>query len=434
MADYPGRQAVEERLAGRLVMVAPEAHKAFGLASSIRGLRVLTRSTGEAAEALRRLGADVCSVESSEIKSTTYALIDSYEGRSALEGWAPAPVVVFRPDFKTGSLLEALGCQMVSAEPRVARRLENKKAFRELSSAAGLPVVRTEERAWPSSRDEVERLVKGMGGNLVIQTARGHAGRRTWLWTEEQPATLPDWLTGRQVLISPLVDGGTWTTNAVVHSEGVAVGWPMRQITGEPRLSALPLASCGVGFNPPGSDELVEELQRLAQSVGELARREGFVGYFGIDAIGYAGCLQLIEMNARLTATLTVGSLAELAVGEMPLTIAHVLACLGVPVPDESADTRGQVSSGGHLVVRQTGRPLVELRGPATYRLGVAGLELVDERAGWPSRSAVTIWPAGSQVGGPEDERYKLLFSDQMLDREGLFTPFVEGVVEQLFR
>lgn len=446
-ADYPGREAVEAALAGRLVVVTPEAHKAYGFVRAVRGVRVLTAACEACVAPLRQAGAEVVSLGPiGDAVNSTRRLVSSPDAKAQLGAWAGGLAVVFRPDFKTAQLLEAAGLQVLSADPGVARRLENKRAFRALCRRAGIPVAPSVEVSWPATWDDVAARLEGRAPRLaadglasasadalIVQTARGFGGKRTWRWRRGEPPDLGEALAGRKVLVSPHLEGPTWTVNAVAFPDGVWVGPPMRQIHGDARLSALTFGSSGVAFAPAGGEQVAAELRGLAERVGRLAAAQGFAGFFGIDAVGPAGGLRLIEMNARLTASLTAATLAELAAGRMPLTVAHLLACLGRPAPSDDGAFKRPVQ-GGHLIVREApGVAVCTPISPATFRPGRGqGFARLSADAGWPAVGQVCVWRAGEDAGGPAEERCRLLFASQMVDADGRFTEAVEAVVDAL--
>ena len=421
-----------------LIMIVPEAHKAFGMAACVSGLRVLTCSVGETVHPLEALGAEVVSVESKE-KHTTQALLESSMGQAALRRWAPAPVLVFRPEHKVVQALNALGLTPLCAEPAVARRLENKRAFRALCRQHRLPAVRSVDMVWPPGY----YFGDAIPWPRIVQTARGHAGKRTWFWeSEKRRPAIPERLHGRKVLVTPVVEGPTWTINGVVAAGEIGLGDVMRQINGDPRLAVEPFSSAGVAFNPPGVEAVEDEVRTLARQVGELAHGEGFRGFFGIDAVGEPGRLRLIEMNARLTATLTAATLAELAADRSPLLQRHVDACqTQAPRERDSVSRQGRQPSmagkptqGGHLVLRRTGEGRVAPLSLGTYVVAGSDLEKVSDEGGWPSSDQVAIWPAGPAHGGPTDECLRLLFSTDIVDRQGRFTTIVEEVLSRSLR
>jgi hypothetical protein len=420
-----------------LAVVTPDAHKAFGLCCALPGLRVLAaRAEGDDAppaallEAYEAAGAELQTVPLEGERNTTRGILDAPAAVEWLTRWERPAVVVFRPEADTAQRLAELGCRLVGAAPQVARKLENKRFFRALCRQAGLPVVETHELVWPPGAANAAVWRPLEGRIAIVQTPRGYAGRRTWRWEVGGPLPdVPEHVAGRPVLLAPLLEGPTWTVNAVAGPAGVRCGPPMRQITGDPRLTALPLASCGVALAPPGAAAVAEELLGLARGVGRLATRAGFVGFFGIDAVGSPGELRLIEMNPRLTATLTVATLMELSRGARPLTVDHLAHCLGVALaPAEDVSVEGM--SGGHLLVRDAPgwSPVVPELG--TYRLGPSKeLVRVGGGAGVPGEGEVTVWPSGPSWGTPVDDRGRLLFSSGMMGEGGELSDLVEGVL-----
>jgi len=404
---------------GQLIMVVPEAHKTFGLDCAVPNLKVLTCTEGLAADALRSEGAEVVSIAPPQNTHTTAALIDSPAAKEQLRAWAPAKVLVFRSSARTTASLQELGLDVVGAEPAIARKLENKRAFREMVGAAGLPVVRCEEPTWPPAED------LSLSWPRVVQTARGNAGKRTWRWDLGKLPELPKKLWGKPVLVAPFLEGATWTVNGVVGDQATVLGAPMRQIAGDPRLNPNPFSSAGAAFNPPAPEGVFDCLNELARSVAELARERGFRGFFGIDAVGDSPDeMTLIEMNPRLTATLTAATLAELAASQTPLLVWHILALAGEAIPDNALDCTAV--TGGHLIVRAGGAELpVEQAG--RYGVGSNGTARLSDELSWPKEGEVAVWPAGSGVGGPQGEQFRLLSSSDMVDEAGsLLSPSAE--------
>lgn len=400
-----------------LVMVAPSADKAYGLACCAPGLRVLTAARGETVELLEAVGADVVSVP--DTANTSHALVTSAHGAQALRSWAPAPVVLFRPDHRTGEALTGLGTRPVCANPAVARRLENKAAFRALCVEMNLPVVSTVR-----AKSEDDPALAGMGWPRVVQTARGHAGQRTWAWSQGQSLPVPEKLTRSGVLVAPMLDGPTWTMNAVVRpGGGVVLGDPMRQICGDARLSSNPFASSGAAFNPPAVERVAASLADLTARVGEIAASEGFVGFYGIDAMDGPDGLLLIEMNARLTATMTSATLAERAAGRTPLIMHHVAACLGEELPDPPGDA----SRGGQVIVRRSSH--WPEQSPMAGRYSAESGLRTGKVDGWPGPGEVDIWPAGASHGGPDDRWAQLLCGDCPVDGDGQLVEGIERVL-----
>jgi len=389
-------------------MIVPDAHGALGLARAFSGLRVLTTRSSlthsDTSAPLRDAGAEVVAVPPTPDGASTKSLVESAPGRAALEAWSPADCVIFRADHATVSSLESLGLRVLAAPAAVARRLENKRAFREHCRQRALPVVPTRELAWPRSGQPDRSELGDMAWPRVVQTPRGFAGRRTWLWREDAPLDLPAVARDRPVLVAPLLDGATWTVNAVVTPTRVLVGPPMRQIHGDDRLSANPFASVGAEINPEGADGVRDELASLAVSVGQMARDEGFFGHFGIDAVLTSGGLVLIEMNPRLTATMTIATLTSLRAGTMPLAVAHVLVCRGQAVDVETSHRL----RGGHLIIKQAPGWHLDVPPMGRYPLDSGG--------------EVEIWPAGPPVGGASEQRCRLLFEGAIDIEEALAT------------
>lgn len=424
-STYPLEATARARFVGELVMVTPEAHKAVGLAHALPGLRVLTAAEAEACAPLEAAGARVVRVEGVPDGSTR-ALVESPEGRAALRSWAPARAVLFRVDHATVQLIEDTGVAVLGSDPQVARGLENKERFRRAMGAAGLPVVPCVSGTWTGEGLDAD---VPFGWPRIVQSPRGYAGRRTWRWDEGAPEPGLGELTGRSALVAPMLSGPTWTINACAYPDGVVVGAPMRQVDGDPRLATGAFSSAGATFGAPGGDAVAATLRELARRVGELAAQRGFRGFFGIDTVEAEAGLVLIEMNPRLTATLTMATLAELRAGRTPLTVHALFAWAGASLADLAGERGAAVDSepidvaaSGHLIVRDTGRPVRRVEAGSYRVAGEGGMVRVGPApSGLPAGvGEVAIWPAGPRAGGPEDDRLRLLFAEGVVAERGL--------------
>jgi hypothetical protein len=384
------------------------------------------------ADLISGLGAEVVSIPIDGQPNSTNQLLKRPDVQAVLRKWAPAHVVFFRPNFEVIEILKGLGLSPLSSSQEVARTLENKRNFRKMCSDEGLPVV-------PFATVPVKSLLENpdcvpVGWPRIVQTARGFGGKRTWLWEAGVPLPLSKRFLRHEVLVSPFIKGRTWTINAVVRDGQVLAGSPMLQITGDRRLHRLPFASSGVAIVSQCSEAISDELLKLAQAVGKMASKLGFIGFYGIDAIETDSGLKLIEMNARLTATLTLSTLSELAAGQLPLTVAHLLACMGSELFDkwvEHCDGVSRGKAGGHLILRSS-----EHEGPfpveaGTYSAAAGALKRTADIIDWPSKNQGVIWPSGSPVGAPEEERCRIIFGDEILHK-GQFRKGVDQLVELL--
>jgi predicted ATP-grasp superfamily ATP-dependent carboligase len=255
----------------------------------------------------------------------------------------PHQLICFKPNARLEARAGELGATLAHAPTKVGQGLENKLALAALAAEAGVAAPSPGKVLAADSSYEEQAALRGP--DLVVQSARGHAGETTW---RVRSAREWDAVTGplgrRPVRVARWIEGQAGTVGAVVDLNGaVVVTAPIVQITGLPELTPHPMGSCGNDFQWRPSPHPGTGPAELAEALGPVLARRGYRGHFGVDFVFDGTTPWLIEINPRFTA-----SFALYASRQPQLLHAHLAALRG----DRIEPVRLPPFSGGQLIAR----------------------------------------------------------------------------------
>lgn len=184
------------------------------------------------------------------------------------------------------------------------------------------------------------QLVQTLGPRFVIQFARGHTGLGTHIIeTEGEFDRLKEDNLQRTVKFSSFIDGAPYTVNACVTRVGVFVGGLSFQITGDSSLGATRGATIGNDWSFRANIDNYDNVVKQVVTIGELMRKKGFRGMFGVDFIVKSnGEMVIIEVNARQTASIPMYTKTQLLNGEIPLSMLHLLEFFQLDIHQKTQD------------------------------------------------------------------------------------------------
>ena len=165
-----------------------------------------------------------------------------------------------------------------------------------------------------------------IGFPLVMQFNAGHSGGGTHIINSPQDfAQFEKKFPQRDVRIAKLIQGTTYTLNALVVKEGAAyTGSISKQLTGLTEATNNPSSTVGNDWGE-AAEELSQEqalaIAGIAKKAGKKMYESGYVGLFGIDVIvekntGKAYC---IEVNTHQPASISYEAKLHQMLGKMPL-------------------------------------------------------------------------------------------------------------------
>lgn len=260
--------------------------------------------------------------------------VDRYVRERVRREPASCGFLIFKNSYRIEEHILGLSAKLLASPAGLAGRLEHKGKFHQLMNGLRIPTPATVLA--PLSAVEYGNLVRTLGSEtLVIQGVHGFSGKRTLLIRSEKEFREAREIVGdREVKISRFVAGIPVSLLACRVPGRTIVSYPFFQLTGVPLLTPNPLGACGNvwkkdWFPKDRLEILTERVDRIGESIGEM----GYRGLFGLDLVFVpeTGETVLIELNARMTATVPIQTKLQIRNGEVPLLALHVLAHLGIP-------------------------------------------------------------------------------------------------------
>ncbi|GAA3379546.1 hypothetical protein GCM10020367_63540 [Streptomyces sannanensis] len=140
---------------------------------------------------------------------------------------------------------------------------------------------------------------------------------------------------GHELKLSRLVPGPSLTVSACVGADRTVVSAVSHQLVGLPDLTPGWGTHCGNQLLSPSDlpAPLYTRAREATRQVGEVLRRHGFRGVFGLDLLINGEQPLVVEINPRFQTVLSLVQAAEAAVGLLPSLGLHILACLLPALP-----------------------------------------------------------------------------------------------------
>lgn len=334
MADVSAFETLEEALTwsagrlGSLAFVGPDPVYAIGLDAFVPQLVVAAVDDGPALAGLAAAGATCIAVGDSESQGRSALAVLKDERAGALfQRLGVDKALVFKTSHAVHAEAARAGMRLMAPPSALARRWENKVAFVDIGQALGLRPPRSE--VVESERATYRDLAARLGADMVVQAPHGYAGARTVLATDDLSFERAKAAARAPVLrVAEFVDGRALTLNACVTEGGVAIGAPFAQLTGLDAFTTHRLGSCGQIWSAAQAPEPSRTAMiSAARTIGDALAAEGYRGIFGVDfVVSNGGTPFVIEVNARLVASIAVFTQLELMAGRVPLLLRHLAA------------------------------------------------------------------------------------------------------------
>lgn len=317
--------------AGPVFFVTPNAGRALGLEKELPDYHIVCAQEPTGIELLRRDGVKIFCL-GKDVKNSGRLLLnaevvkyiqDNSNGRIA-------NVVTFKPSPMIEKACEKNGFRYLGNDSRINRIWEDKVKFAEITGMLGIPnagsiVMRIE-------KDTGADFLDFSGGRkYVIQFSRGYSGNSTFLAeNREDFEKIVEGAAGRKVKISNYKEGDTYTFNACIGEFGTLISRPIFQITGFQEFNKNLLGTCGndYSFGKNLDDEVLKGVHISIRQVSDRLSQAGYRGILGFDFVVSGEDVDLIEVNPRLVGSIPVFTKLQLAAGETPFLLLHILSFL----------------------------------------------------------------------------------------------------------
>jgi hypothetical protein len=353
-----------DRLGLRPVVVAHDIWLAGGLQRALPQTALACISGCDAIDVLRAQGTEVfCLSEHAGPPATTgmssVDLLRHPATAAFFKALGPTAVLAFKPSERIAEIVEALGGRLLAAPSTSARAYENKLAFVTAAERAGVPRPRWDVLRLPL---DYRALAADLGEPVVVQGARGNAGRRTWLvHSQAELDEIGDRALSGPVRIAEWIEGMPFTATGVAFSAAggtlqparlAAMVEPCRQVTGVDWLTPQELGSCGNAWGEPTLEPHLVEVQRCVRALGADLSANNYHGLFGVDFVLAADGPLVIEVNPRMVASLPMATELEVEAGRAPLLLLHLLEMLDVELDDiDDMEAAAPLGSASQVIV-----------------------------------------------------------------------------------
>ncbi|MBK8211909.1 MAG: biotin carboxylase [Rhodospirillales bacterium] len=237
-------------------------------------------------------------------------------------------------DEKTEALCRDAGLQIWFPRAKLRTRVDNKVNTVRIGDKAGVKSV-PNVLARVGSYEELRRVSRDLGPDLVVQTAFGDSGHTTFfISTERDWAAHGDEIAAAgEVKIMKRIRCRGSAIEACATRNGTIVGPLMTELVGFRELSPYRGGWCGNEiFATAFTVEIRQKARELTFRFGEQLRAEGYRGYFELDFLVDLddGEVYLGELNPRITGASSMTNHAAFAHADAPLFLFHLLEFSGI--------------------------------------------------------------------------------------------------------
>jgi len=367
---------------------------------------------------------------------------------------------LYKASKKSNRLAEEMGVKVLSTPGEIRSVYENKKEFRVEGKKAGINIIAGEtllvddltESKWQEYR-------QSLGEELVFQlpdyTVGGGLGT-FFIREREDFLRFKDFVKRRRevreieiVNVTKLIKGETSSMTGCATKFGVVTGKLQKQVMDQPELAALHGRDgvwLGHDWQVEFSEKAQAEAEALVKKWGEYIYKHGYKGIFGLDVmVDENDRVWPVECNARYTGAFPVYTMMQIAQGEMPIDVWHLLEWLGVDYEmniDEVQKMSRQPKKGAHLLLHNMERRHVTPT--KTIKAGVYKME--NGKAEWirDGFSLLDIqsedeWvlcdkiPTEEAVLKPAERVGRLMFKRRVMGDDNRLLPEIKKVVKAMY-
>lgn len=282
-----------------------------------------------------------------------------------------AAVVVFKPSLAAEKIALENNWKILNNSAELSKAMEDKFNF--LFIAKSLHIRIPEAETIDFGRISYWELKKYYD-YFVIQLKGGNAGSTTFIIrSQDDYIKLMDTFfhdpTGKkfiQVKVSKFIHGIPVTINACAADQGIYIGKPCFQITGEELCTNNQSATCGNDWGILSlSAKALGEINEISQKIGQYLKDKGYKGIFGLDFIisEKGDDVYLIEINPRFVASIPFYTKLEIKNSVFPILALHFFDFLGIKYKISSSakelfNKNASIIFGSQLVLRNKERKI----------------------------------------------------------------------------
>lgn len=386
-----------------LFFFSRDAERSLGLESVLQNYHIAAVESNYVSHSLEKIKADDVKVtqEEGEVlkNDSTLELVKNTKIQEWIKQKAPNKFYAqfFHFNQPAIAVLESLGGTVLNVSADLNRKFEGKisqyKVFQDNQISTPKSIIANiSQVSW-------ESLQKDLGTDkFVVQEDRAHTGTGTH-FIDSEPGFLmyKKQLEGNDVKISQMIDGHSYTINGCVTKKGIFVAGLQYQITGIKDLTPGKGSTIGNDWTH-GYRSVTEEMRKkifdVTKQIGEIMKRDGFRGLFGIDLVVNGDNYFVIEINARQTANIPMQSKLELRQNHIPLALINLAEWLDIELEFEPSDHLEEIE-GGQIFLRSKsdGFSVKEQLKSGVYRLqsDQIAAKRIEEQGEWKMDEVIYI-------------------------------------------
>ncbi|TDD97306.1 biotin carboxylase [Flavobacterium cellulosilyticum] len=237
-------------------------------------------------------------------------------------------------DETTEKLAKKLDLEIMFPPAKMRTLLDNKVNTNRIAEKAGVPCV-PYVLSNVTDYEQLCKVSKVLGTDLVIQTPFGDSGHTTFFITNEEEFKKyeEEIIKEEEVKIMKRINCKGSAIEACVTRHGTIVAPLMTELVGFKELTPYKGGWCGNEIYPNAfTPEIREKAAKYTQLFGNQLRKEGYKGYFELDFLidQDNGEVYLGELNPRVTGASSITNHAVFALADAPLFMFHILEWMNV--------------------------------------------------------------------------------------------------------
>jgi hypothetical protein len=237
-------------------------------------------------------------------------------------------------DKRVEKLCKELGIEIWFPKAKLREHIDHKIETVRIGNKAGVPSVPnvlSEVSDWTQLR----KVAKGLGDDLVLQSAFGDSGHTTFFISSERDFKRHEnEIVGKgEIKIMKRLTCRGSAIEACATKQGTIVGPLMTELVGFPELTPYRGGWCGNEIFADAFDQKIRDAARkYTFRFGNQLVEEGYRGYFELDFLidQDGGEIYLGECNPRVTGASSMTNHAAFAHADAPLFLFHLLEFSGV--------------------------------------------------------------------------------------------------------
>lgn len=237
-------------------------------------------------------------------------------------------------DERVEKICRELGLEIWFPKASLRQRIDHKIETVRIGNKAGVPSVPnilSEIKSW----DHLQKVAKGLGNDLVLQSAYGDSGHTTFFVRRERDFKRHEHeIVGQgEIKVMKRINCRGSAIEACATKKGTIVGPLMTELVGFPELTPYRGGWCGNEIFADAFDEKIRDKARnYTFRFGNQLAKEGYRGYFELDFLidQKDGEIYLGECNPRITGASSMTNHAAFAHADAPLFLFHLLEFSGV--------------------------------------------------------------------------------------------------------